>query len=115
MYRRNGKSILATPHFVALRAIAPDEELIFDYGFNEINDNSVNSHNNSQDISSNALINTTKNSNNSTSLYQTSFINKKRNLCSCDTAPCRGFMPCNDINWLLEYHPLIEISCLVMI
>ena len=50
MYRPNGKSILATPHFVALRAIASDEELIFDYGFNERNDNSVNSHNNSQDI-----------------------------------------------------------------
>ena len=78
MYRPNGKSILAIPHFVALRPIASDEELIFDYGFNERNDNSVNSHNNSQDISSNAIINTTKISNNSTSLSPTSFINKKR-------------------------------------
>ena len=56
MYRPNVKSILAIPHFVALRAIASVEELIFDYGFNERNGNSVNSHNNSQDISCNDII-----------------------------------------------------------
>ena len=102
MYRPNGKSILATPHFVALRAIAPDEELIFDYGFNEINDNSVNSYSNSQDIQQKFQI--------ILHLYLKLLLLIKRQKFVHLT-----LFHVNDINWLLEYHPLIEISCLVMI